>query len=110
MLGIGSAACSSADKAESVKEQTTNTSTPYSPNRVEAKYFGNGTRTLIMIGGNYEHGGLKDIFEFCDGRDLVEETFTTQGASSVERSTDHRACIDDGKLTPEDFPSTPSKG
>ena len=77
----------------------------------QTKYFDDGTR-LIKFSGQEVHSPdygytPNDIYEFCDGRDLVEETLTYVGGNgelpeSLSRSVNHPACAD-GKLTPSDF-------
>jgi len=67
---------------------------------VTAKYLPNGMRELVFnnVGPLYPN-----IIEFCDGKDLVEES-AVSGAVSIDRTPNHIACSD-GKLTPDDFTS-----
>ncbi|MDQ2972949.1 MAG: hypothetical protein M3Q79_00500 [bacterium] len=71
---------------------------------VQVEYYDNGNRLLSYSNIN---GQLADIFQTCDGRDLLEQTeFFKYGygaaGNSISRSVGHSACVD-GILTPEDF-------
>lgn len=71
---------------------------------IEAVYYANGNRTLQY---KNDDGVMADIFQTCDGRDLVEQSeFLKYGygaaGNSISRSVGHAACVD-GVLTPEDF-------
>jgi len=71
---------------------------------IKAEYYSNGTRILRY---ENEDGYYADIFQACDGPDLVEQTaFLKYGygaaGNSVERSVGHAACVD-GTLTEDDF-------
>lgn len=67
---------------------------------LEAVYHQNGTRTLRYRNQDYSYA---DIFQACDGKDLLEQTedFGKSG-NAPERTVDHPACAD-GVLTPDDF-------
>lgn len=110
---LGLMACS--DNSESKSRH----SVPTVP-KIQVKYFSDGSRELITSGlnvsdeintgegldNNTGYSGLTDIFQFCDGPDLVEQTkgWTSNEviSTSISRSVDYRGCAD-GRLTPSDF-------
>jgi hypothetical protein len=104
-LGIGATACGSESTAKHQKPKARQA-------EISTKYFPNGTRELKVSGSiSDDLNGLshkaypKSILQFCDGHDLVEETlepYKDQG-TSIERTVDYPACVNDGILTPADF-------
>lgn len=112
-LGLGLTACGSGSAKVSEKPQAPKTEKT-SALSVQAKYFPNGTREIVIAGSDTDgfsgsNDGGANIFEFCDGRDSVEETLQdgegpNQGsqASALSRSVNYPGCAN-GKLTPSDF-------
>lgn len=77
---------------------------------VSTQYYSDGTRMLRYHGTATTENGAgydfpSDVFEFCDGPDLVEQTLGTQNfpAGSMNRISNYHGCVDDGKLTKRDF-------
>jgi len=121
-LGIGATACSGGNaKTQSTVIKPTASSVP----EVKVHYFSNGSRELILEGINdgdartffngYGEGwsSFEDIYEWCDGKDLVEQTSgVTNGnganSTSIIRTVGYAACAD-GRLTSSDFPPSPSE-
>lgn len=67
---------------------------------LEAEYYQNGNRMLRYEDDN---GVFLDIFQTCDGTDLLEQTSRIYGAGNTqERAVGHAACAD-GRLTESDF-------
>ncbi len=83
-------------------ESTTSSSEPEatpSPS-IEVEYYDNGMR---IIRYEEEDGYYSDILQFCDGRDLVEQTsYHIRSGNASTRSVGHVACVD-GVLKPDDF-------
>lgn len=113
ILGLGLSACgqSSSEEAPSPTKSETTAKLVYTLSEgkqsgvkiTEEFYPKDGTRAILYKGdGAY----FQEIYSFCDGIDLVDETFSSTGASSIERSVGHVACSD-GKLTPADFQLPP---
>ncbi len=120
ILGLGLTACSSEGKKDPPAKPHNSKPAPTVPN-VQVKYFANGSRELVMTAINksgaidgkegidvYGFSAVTDIFQFCDGPDLVEETegFTENDgntiANGLARSVSFPGCAD-GRLTPSDF-------
>ena len=79
---------------------------------VKEIYYTNGDRRLHFQDGYGRT--LTDIYQHCDGHDLVEQTYQNvydRGASGndMSRTVGHAACAD-GRLTPEDFALTTVEG
>lgn len=71
------------------------------------QYYPDGSRaSWITFDG--QRGALNGavVVEHCDGPDLVSMV-TGHTPGDFERSASHLAC-NDGRLTPEDFPATPT--
>lgn len=108
---LGLTAC--ADNAgQSTSETTSSPSveTPKNGIKREVVYSEDGSRT-IYLDGSIENQGYNFvgayIYQFCDGKDLVEETlrnWRVAAGIAVSRSVLHPACAD-GKLTEADFPT-----
>lgn len=102
VVGLGLIACGSED------EQKTSADTlPKGVSSGEvgfkAEVYANGTRKITFS----EKGHDFSILQACDGKDLVEITNHIQASSGngIQRSPLHRACADDGRLSPADFPT-----
>lgn len=104
-LGVGAllmGACGS-DESGDIQSPQVQTDADELP-MVTAEYYTNGTRVLRYKNVDGDYG---DIFQACDGQDLIEQTeFLKHGygaaGNSMQRSVGHIACAD-GRLTPEDF-------
>lgn len=113
-LALGVTACGSSEKTkDSAKPPAQLQIAANSGVSVRKTTFANGTRLIRLTGAVDQHSNVGnypvDIFEFCDGNDLVEETLNYEygdypviAGGSVSRSVDYTGCVD-GKLTPSDF-------
>lgn len=104
MGGLSLVGCSGSSEAAPVASRAvTDAKGPIS---VSVQYFANGTREIDFTDSTNPDAFtyLGRIFEFCDNKDLVEETFGgSYAGNALQRSADYPACAD-GKLTPTDFP------
>lgn len=69
---------------------------------ISKEIFADGIRVI-----DFENSNFGDIYQFCDGPDLVEQVEYVDGynagaGNSMTRSVDHLACSD-GTLTATDF-------
>jgi hypothetical protein len=102
--GLGMAAILTACGASDPEPVQTVSTEP----RLEAEYYQNGNR---MLRYQDDGGEFADVFQTCDGADLLEQTeFSYAGignsgvaaGNSVERTAGYAACAD-GRLTESDF-------
>jgi len=107
-LGLGVTACGSSGKSSREADQPSSGTSRLDSSEVavSAQYFSNGTRELHLNTSGEAHA-YNNIFEFCDGNDMVEETIrdfygSAGETSAISRSVDYPGCTD-GKLTPADF-------
>ena len=105
LLGVSACAESSA----------TARSTPEAPKRNpgiahSVEYYADGSRVIHLRGntldGNEAMTFPLDIYQFCDGKDMVEQTLGERGYASgaITRDINYPACTD-GILTASDFSS-----
>jgi hypothetical protein len=71
---------------------------------VEHTYYDDGSRLTEYTD---EAGDYSDVWAYCDGPDMVEQTaynggYKAAAGNAQTRSVAHPACAD-GKLTPSDF-------
>ena len=111
-MGLGASACGGGDSAEA-QSSVRHESKPHSSGLThDTQYYPDGTR-ILRFGGQRDVDGYAtyiptDVYEFCDGRDLVEVpiVYHLDNTGLASRSPNHPAC-DDGKLTPADFRLSP---
>lgn len=129
VMGLGATACGSKSDSSSGSTSKHRHTQPHpsSPNvpNIQVRYFPNGSRELNVsnfdsskfAGGSDEYcedgeGCMDNLYEWCDGKDLVEEILFGQSlddaAAQAQRLPNYPACAD-GRLTPSDFPATPSE-
>lgn len=112
VLAVGLVACGGSAKGAPA-QQTKPAATQSHPD-IQVKYYGDGERELIMDNSNYSGtlrgGPVLNVFEFCDGNNLVAETeeFGNGSSSSIAMTANAQECVD-GRLTPSDFPRTPDE-
>lgn len=101
VVALGAAACSGGSGGAKEKTNPTPDDGPVS---VSVTYYDNGTMiTRLKSDISYDYS---DIFSFCQGQYIVDETRNFPGASSnsISRTLAPEACPD-GRLTANDFPA-----
>ena len=84
--------------------------TPTNEIKRQVAYSEDGSRTIYLSGSADKDDAYyvgANIYQFCDGKDLVEETlrhWRVAAGIAISRSVQHPACAD-GKLTEADFPT-----
>lgn len=108
VTGLGLTACATSDSGETIRVNTVDHDT--SGPRISYVYHSNGTREILVNEDGFKKPGasVNNIFEFCDGVDLVELSENNVpedwNGSGITRTVSDPACAD-GKLTPSDFQS-----
>ena len=101
VLGLGAVGCGESTKTREVNTKTTVVTG--SGVTITQIYTEDGRRITRTNGFSAE-----DVFDYCDGPDLVERTeWTRFDTSGLARSPNHPACAD-GRLDPADFALTPT--
>lgn len=113
---LGLTACGGEGSTHNAQPTQQRTAKPanYLP-KAEVRYFSNGMRLVEVedVNGTTLTNGasgwyFQNVLQWCENGDLLEETDSTNGTSSIERTGDFAGCID-GRLTPSDFPNNPSE-